>query len=170
MTTKRLSIILILFLLLSGLTLTAQNKNEKIINRILDQWHIDVAEAHFDNYFNAFAKNGVFIGTDAEEIWTVDEFKSFSKPFFEKKKTWNFKPLKRNIYFSDDLNTAWFDELLNTWMGVCRGSGVMIKDKNNRWKIAQYVLSVTIPNDDMKTVINAKKAGDSIVLRKFNIK
>jgi hypothetical protein len=164
MVLKRLSQILFLFLLLTITVVTAQNSTKKIINQSLDQWHKDVARSSFDNYFNAFAKDGIFIGTDAGEIWTVDEFKTFSKPYFDKKKTWDFKPLQRNIYFSEDHKIAWFDELLDTWMGISRGSGVMIKEKDNTWKIAHYVLSVTIPNDDMKETIEIKKTKDSIIL------
>ncbi len=46
-------------------------------------------------------------------------------------------------------------------MGLCRGSGILQK-KNGEWKIMQYVLSVTIPNDDIKPVIAAKQVNDSI--------
>jgi hypothetical protein len=34
-------------------------------------------------------------------------------------------------------------------MGPCRGSGVLVK-QDGAWKIAQYNLSVPIPNDLMK--------------------
>ncbi len=47
---------------------------------------------------------------------------------------------------------GWFDETLDTWMGVCRGSGVLI-NKNGKWLIKQYVLSLTVPNEKMKEVI-----------------
>ncbi len=50
---------------------------------------------------------------------------------------------------------VWFDELLDTWMGTCRGSGVLEKN-NKEWKIKQYVLSVTIPNDSIQKVIKLK--------------
>jgi len=51
-------------------------------------------------------------------------------------------------------------------MGTCRGSGVLEKTSNG-WKIKQYVLSVTIPNDDMQAVIVAKKKSDALFLKKF---
>ena len=52
-------------------------------------------------------------------------------------------------------------------MGTCRGSGVLEKT-NDSWKIKHYVLSVTIPNDDIQKVIDAKKKNDAIFLKKFN--
>ena len=109
----------------------------------------------------------VFIGTDATENWTKNEFANFSKPFFDKGKAWSFIPLERNIYINDAKNFVWFDELLNTWMGICRGSGVLEKQQNT-WVIKHYVLSVAIPNNDVQSVILAKKKSDSIFLAKFN--
>ena len=136
------------------------------INNMLDQWHIDAAESNFDAYFEKMVPNGVFIGTDALENWTVSEFKEFSKPFFDEKNTWDFKTMERNIYYSSENNVIWFDELLDTWMGICRGSGVLIKDGNN-WKIVHYVLSVSIPNENIKEVIAVKEENDKIMIDLF---
>jgi hypothetical protein len=127
------------------------------VHLLIDNWHKDAAETNFDSYFNAIANEGVFIGTDATENWNKEDFMTFSKPFFDKGKAWNFTSLERNIYFSDDRKTAWFDELLNTQMKICRGSGVLIKENNN-WKIKHYVLSMTIPNDNSTEVISLKSA------------
>jgi len=52
-------------------------------------------------------------------------------------------------------------------MGTCRGSGVLEKIENS-WKIKHYVLSVSIPNEDINRVITIKKKNDSIFLKKFN--
>ena len=136
------------------------------INTIIDRWHEDAAASNFDSYFGAMSNDGVFIGTDALENWTVSEFKEFSKPFFEEKNTWNFMPLERNIYCDSDNNFVWFDELLDTWMGICRGSGVIMKDKKD-WKIVHYVLSVVIPNENIKEVIATKKENDDIIIDLF---
>ena len=83
------------------------------------------------------------------------QFENFSKPYFDKGKAWDFKTIERNIYISKNKEVVWFDELLDTWMGTCRGSGVLEKN-NTEWKIKQYVLSVTIPNDSIQKVIKLK--------------
>ena len=106
------------------------------------------------------------MGTDATERWNKKEFESFAKPYFDHKKAWNFKALKRNINFSKDGKTAWIDELLDTQMKICRGSGVLEKI-GNQWKIKQYVLSMTIPNDVTKEVINAKSSIEDSLLQKL---
>ena len=127
------------------------------INTFLDKWHKDAAKTNFQSYFDAIADDGIFIGTDAKENWNKKEFMAFSKPYFDKGKAWSFTALERNIYFSEDGKTSWFDELLNTQMKICRGSGVLVKE-NNQWKIKHYVLSMTIPNETTNEVISIKSA------------
>jgi hypothetical protein len=136
------------------------------VNTLLDDWHKAASEANYAGYFGAMDSVSIFIGTDATENWTKKQFESFSKPFFDKGKAWSFKALERNVYVNDAKNFVWFDELLDTWMGTCRGSGVLEK-KNKTWKIKHYVLSVEIPNNDVQAVILAKKKSDSIFLSTF---
>ena len=161
---------LIPFLLFSC-TKLEKEKNSQIIdnvNFILNNWHKSASDAHFENYFAKMDSISVFIGTDASENWNKKEFQDFSKPYFDKGKAWDFKVLDRNVYTSKNGDVVWFDELLKTWMGTCRGSGVLEKDKE-AWKIKHYVLSVTIPNDDIQKVIAATKVKDSIFQSKFDL-
>lgn len=145
----------------------SQDTEKLKINSILDKWHKDAAETNFDSYFNTIADDGIFIGTDATENWNKKEFMAFSKPFFDKGKAWAFTSLERNIYFSTDGKTAWFDELLNTQMKICRGSGVLVRI-NNDWKIKHYVLSMTIPNDNTNEVVSIKSAIENQIIKEKN--
>ena len=140
-----------------------------IADSILDNWHKAASNANFEEYFGSMTTDAIFTGTDATEHWGINEFKDFSKPYFDRGKAWDLKPLERNIFVSEDNSIVWFDELLDTWMGVCRGSGV-IKKENDQWKIAHYVLSVTVPNDDINSVLDIKKETDSILTRKLELK
>lgn len=162
--------ILSLILLLSFVACKDKNSQfianidvEENVNQMLNQWHKDVAEFNYDAYFDKMSNDAIFVGTDASEVWSKQEFQHFSKPYFDKKQTWDFKPLIRNVYFHKDRKTAWFDEILDTWMGTCRGSGVVMFDGEN-WKIQHYVLSVAIPNESIKEVISVKKEKDSLFL------
>ena len=56
--------------------------------------------------------------------------------------------------------------VLDTWMGVCRGSGV-VKKVNGDWKIEHYVLSLTVPNENINAVVKVNKARDSVFLSKL---
>jgi len=149
-------------------TMTVVNEvNEKeAISLVLNNWHKDAAQANFDAYFNAMSNKSIFIGTDAGENWNFEAFKSFSKPHFDKGKAWEFEAVERNIYIDTSGKIAWFDELLDTWMGICRGSGVLKKTEDS-WKIEQYVLSLTIPNLNIEDVKNINKSHDSIFLNKL---
>lgn len=146
-------IIILLTVIFSCFFSNAQEKEK--INAILDNWHKAAAEANYGNYFDAMDDESIFIGTDATENWNKKEFQAFAKPYFDKGKAWNFTALERNIYFSPDKKTAWFDELLDTQMKICRGSGVLVFT-NGKWKIKHYVLSMTIPNDNSDDVVKIK--------------
>ena len=161
-------VIVLFCVLLLGSKSFSQNtdSDKKKINTTLDSWHKAAANAEFDNYFSFMTSNGVFIGTDATENWQLDAFKAFSKPYFDKGKAWNFTSLQRNIYFDKSQNIAWFDELLDTQMKICRGSGVLIKEGKN-WKIAHYVLSMTIPNDNLNDVVKIKEKIENGVIEKL---
>lgn len=132
------------------------------INAVLNHWHQAAATAHFDNYFSYMTNDAVFIGTDATENWKLPAFKKFCKPYFDAGKAWSFTPMERNVYLSG--NIAWFDELLDTQMKICRGSGVLVKT-NGVWKIKHYVLSMTIPNEKANTVIKIKDSIESLLIK-----
>ena len=163
--------ILLFSILLLGSKSFSQNtdSDKKKINTTIDSWHKAAANAEFDNYFSYMTSNGVFIGTDATENWQLDAFKAFSKPYFDKGKAWDFKCLQRNIYFDKSQNTAWFDELLDSQMKICRGSGVLIKEGKN-WKIAHYVLSMTVPNDNTDDVVKIKEKIENGFIEKLKAK
>jgi hypothetical protein len=124
---------------------SAQTPQQQVA-AVLDDWHQAASVADEARYFGYFAQNGVFMGTDATEHWTVAQFREWAKPQLKRKSAWSFKPRDRHIEFSADRSTAWFDEMLDTPnLGLCRGSGVLVLT-GGKWKIAQYNLSVPIPN------------------------
>lgn len=133
----------------------AQSEMKAQVNKTLDNWHKAASEANYNNYFGAMTDDAIFIGTDATENWTKPAFQAYAKPYFDKGKAWNFTTLERHVYFNNDKTIAWFDELLDTQMKICRGSGVLVL-QNGKWKIQHYVLSMTIPNDSSDQVIKIK--------------
>jgi ketosteroid isomerase-like protein len=160
------SILLLLFITVFA---NAQNTEKEKISQTLDAWHKAAADIKFDTYFNLMADDAIFIGTDATENWTKPDFKVWAKPFFDKGKTWSFTALERHIFFDKTGKTAWFDELLNTQMKICRGSGVLVKI-GKEWKIQHYVLSMTIPNDEVDAVIKIKAPIEDALIDKLQKK
>ncbi len=133
-----------------ALSATAQSADTDAAFRIrvaafLDEWHDDAAHAR-PRYFDKIAPQGVYIGTDKTERWQRDDFKVWAKPYFDKGKAWSFHAIKRNIDFSSDHSYIWFDEQLDTQMGICQASGV-IRNTKDGLQIEHYQLSLTVPND-----------------------
>ena len=147
---KRLVHFLMLVLLLPPLVLSAQEESD--IDNLLSDWHNAAASVDQEKFFSYIDDNGIYIGTDSTEIWTKQEFYDWSTPHFNQNKTWTFQATQRHIYFSDDRNVAWFDELIDYGSGTLRGSGVL-QHKHGEWKIMQYVLSVPVPNEKFKEVM-----------------
>lgn len=142
----------------------APGMDRRAVEAVLDDWHAAAAAADEERYFRHFTVDAVFMGTDATERWTRDEFRKWAHPYFAKRKAWSFKAVQRNLTHAPGSRVAWFDEVLDTPnLGPARGSGVLVWD-NGTWKIAQYNLSVPIPNKifpevkkQIETVLKQKK-------------
>ena len=160
---KRISI-LVLFI---GAIALGQDQTKAAISTTLDTWHKAAGNAEFETYFDLMTAGAIFIGTDATENWGLAAFKAYSKPHFDKGRAWSFTAVERNIYVSDTQDFAWFDELLDTQMKICRGSGVL-KKVDGDWKIAHYVLSIAVPNEHVGELIALKKEKDSLLLEKLS--
>ncbi len=124
------------------------DREVQIIDSLINLWHLAAAEADADGYFGRMTADGIYIGTDPTERWLRDELRAWSKKYFERETAWDFKPLSRNVTINPDGQLAWFDELLDTWMGVCRSTGILIRE-GSEWKIRYYHLSAAVPNEKM---------------------
>lgn len=113
----------------------------------LDALHLAAAQADEETYFNLFAPNAVFLGTDATERWPLNDFKDFALPYFQGESAWVYTVIERHFDLAPDGGFAWFDERLrNARLGETRGSGAMRKI-GGQWKIVQYNLTIPIPNE-----------------------
>jgi hypothetical protein len=131
----------------------------KEIEATLNRFHSAAAHADGAAYFALFAPEGVFIGTDARERWTVDQFRAYALPYFAKGHGWTYVPKIRHVQLSPGGGIAWFDEILaNEKYGVCRGSGVLRKARG-AWLICQYHLTIPIPNELAGNVVKLIREG-----------
>ncbi len=128
-------------------SLRAQEQASQAVAAALDALHAAASDADGDRYFALFANEGVFLGTDATERWTVEQFKAYALPFFEQGQGWTYTPTERHVYVSEDGATAWFDERLeNDGLGDTRGTGVLVL-RDGDWKVVQYNLTIPVPNE-----------------------
>lgn len=148
-----------LFLFFNAFFCQAQivQKDVYSLDQKLDNWHLAATAADFDAYFNATASSFVFLGTAPGERWTKPAFMAFCKPYFDKGKSWDFKPSNRTWHFIANGTVAYFDEDLQTWMEGCRGSGIYIIEEG-QWKLAYYNLTVLIENEKIKPFIQLRKS------------
>jgi len=128
---------------------------------MLDSWHKAAADANENAYFGAMAPDFVFLGTDATERWDVAAFREFAHPYFAQGKAWTFVPRDRHVMFAPGGDVAWFDEKLDSASyGDSRGTGV-VRKVNGAWKVAHYNLTIPIPNDLAKSVVEMIRKSSS---------
>ncbi len=141
---------IILILAFTNIAFTQNIKSTNTVEQVLDNLHLYAAEANAKKYIDLFADGAVFFGTDISERWPKVEFSNYATDRMSSGTGWTYFMKERNIYFSNDHKTAWFDEILtNKGYGEFRGTGVL-KRVGTQWKIAQYNLLLPIPNNLMK--------------------
>ncbi len=133
---------------------------EAEVGRVLDRLHATAASADEAVYFDLFTPDARFIGTDATERWTMEEFRAFAEPYFQRDTAWTYESRDRVIDIAPSGDVAWFDERLdNASYGETRGSGVLVRTDDG-WKIAQYVLSFAVPNAVADDVVARIRQGE----------
>ena len=134
-------------------TLSSRAEPDVSVAETLDAFHAAAAVADLDAYLSLTTEEVVFLGTDGSERWQGQAFRDFVQSNFEVGRGWVYTPVSRNVILSPDGNTAWFDEALrHKSLGRCRGSGVMVKSAGG-WRVAQYNLSVPVPNEMVEQVV-----------------
>jgi hypothetical protein len=119
---------------------------QKQVDTLLDGLHSAATNADWAVYFNAYHQDAVFLGTDASERWSMEEFKRYANA----SKGWHYEVKKRSVIQIDDVIV--FDEQLHSpAYGKSRGTGALVLTPKG-WKIAQYHLSFPIPNDKAKEI------------------
>jgi ketosteroid isomerase-like protein len=140
------NLVLVFFLIWCAPAAEANDPIAKI-EAVLDSFHEAASNADGDLYFSLLSDDAIFMGTDASERWSVDEFKAYAEPYFSQGRGWAYTPKERHIDLAPDGGVAWFDEVLwNEKYGTCRGTGVLVLTEDG-WRIAQYHLTFPIPND-----------------------
>jgi hypothetical protein len=156
----RFPVLLLFAILLSSCierqTRPAVELDRQDVAQVLDEWHQAATVADEDVYFGHMHPGAIFLGTDSAERWTKEEFMDFALPHFQKDTAWAFEVRHRDIYFDRSGQVAWFDEDLDTWMGTCRGSGVLSRFQQ-KWVIRHYNLAMLVPNERVQDYLEMMK-------------
>ena len=127
----------------------ANTPEERAAAAVLDTLHREAAEADGAAYFDLFTPDAVYIGTDVTERWSIAEFRSYAEPYFNRGQGWTYTPRSRSLTLAplDCRCVVWFDEALDSQSyGTSRGTGVLVRGEDGRWRIALYALTFPIPN------------------------
>ncbi|WP_434928656.1 nuclear transport factor 2 family protein [Shewanella sp. HL-SH2] len=121
------------------------------VNGLLNQLHESAMSANWESYFSLYHPDAIFIGTDANERWNMEQFKQYATPT----NGWRYDLQARHLLQIGDVIV--FDEqLYSPSYGISRGTGALINTEQG-WKIAQYHLSFPIPNDKAKRITSLIK-------------
>lgn len=154
-------VLLLLALALPAAAAPPARPPDRAVLAALDDFHDAARRADEGRYFAHFAPDGVFLGTDATERWTVPAFRAWARPHFAKGKGWDFRPRagERHLVFEPGGNSVFFDELLdNDAYGLCRGTGVL-RRAGDRWLVVAYSLSFAVPNEVADDVVALIRRG-----------
>ena len=130
----------------------ALHAQELRVREALDAWHAAAAASDEATYFALMTPDAIFLGTDATERWTRDEFQAYAHRPFSEGHGWNMHATRRDVVMVST-QLAYFDEDLDAInLGPARGSGVLLRDAQGQWRIAHYNLAITVPNDRFDSV------------------
>ena len=127
----------------------ADTPEEEAAAQVLDALHLAASRADGRTYFDLFTPDATYIGTDVTEHWTIAEFRAYAEPYFARGRGWTYTPRSRSLTLAplDCRCVVWFDEALDSQSyGTSRGTGVLVKGADGRWRVALYALTFPIPN------------------------
>jgi len=127
----------------------ADTAEEAAAAAVLDTLHRSAAAADGPVYFDLFTQDATYIGTDVTERWTIAEFRAYAEPYFARGRGWTYTPRSRSLTLAplDCRCVVWFDEALDSASyGTSRGTGVLVRGEDGRWRVALYALTFPIPN------------------------
>ncbi len=143
---------------------TADARERAAIDAVLDDWHAAAAASDEARYFDHLTEDAIFLGTDATERWDPSAFRAYAHPAFEAGRGWRMRSVRRDVVVRGDV--AWFDEDLDAVnLGAARGSGVLVRGEDGRWRIAHYDLAITVPNqrfDEVRELLRAPAAAPEL--------
>lgn len=142
--------------LITPSSLGSRADEEIAVRQVLDAWHAAAAASDEEAYFSLMSRDAVFLGTDATERWSRDEFRAYAHRPFSEGRGWRMEARRREVVLEPGPvqvgSIAWFDEDLETVnLGPARGSGVLVRDDLG-WRIEHYNLTITVPNERFDAV------------------
>jgi hypothetical protein len=144
----------------AGTDLSGTARHRSIVE-LLDNFHGAASRGDIRSYFGCFHANARFLGTVTHENWSMNEYLTFCKPYFDKPGGgWTYIPIpssRKLNYYPDERtgDVCNFDEQLKTpdSPDVCRGTGTAVYSSfSGCWFIFSYHLSIDTSQDLDRTI------------------
>ena len=119
---------------------------------MLDSWHKAAAEGDSSRFFGLMTPDAQYLGTDETERWHRNTMIHDLGKHFDGTAAWHFIPYDRHFTPTGNNKMLHFDESLRTWMGPCRGSG-LLQMIDGKWYVHFYNLANLVPNARVKEYI-----------------
>ncbi len=114
---------------------------------LLHDVHRAKAEGDGERYFGHFAADGVFLGTDRAERFSLAGVRAILGPYYAHGARPTTIPIEQVVYPSADGGWAWFEQLVERQhVGRMRGTGVL-RRVDDTWKLVHYNVVLTVPDD-----------------------
>ena len=129
--------------------LSLQSAPEQQAAAALDAMHAAAARADPAAWADRLASDLVWVGNETSERWDREAFLAFAAPVFARGEGWTYSARERHVTLAPDpcACVAWFDEALDSQSyGTSRGTGVLVRGDDGRWRVALYALTFPIPN------------------------
>ena len=127
----------------------ADTAEEEAAAATLDALHEAASKADGATYFDLFTPDATYIGTDVSEHWSIAEFRAYAEPDYARGRLWTYTRRSGSLTLAplDCRCVVWFDEALDSQSyGTSRGTGVLVRGDDGRWRVALYALTFPIPN------------------------
>ncbi len=113
---------------------------------LLHDVHRAKAEGDGERYFGHFAPDGVFLGTDRSERFSLAGMRAILGPYYARGARPLTIPVEQIVYPTPDGGWAWFEQLVERQhVGRMRGTGVLRK-VDDTWKFLHYNVVLIVPN------------------------
>lgn len=119
------------------------------IQRVLTAHLEAVATKNVDLLRNSFTPYALFVGTDDSERWSLDHLANI---LAGTKNGWDMTACTSRTIQPTPLAgmVTFFETIVHEKYGPLRGSGLLVRGTDWEWRIAQYVLSFSVPNEVVK--------------------
>ena len=120
---------------------------KELANSTLRNFNEAIRRGDAEDMGRLSTQTGFFIATDDSEQWSMPEAcKKLQETFEKDGRGWRLDPIKREVRQIESGIYTFFEQLEHPAYGPMRASGVCVQNSDGLFRVAEYVLSCSVPN------------------------